>query len=494
MTESKMDDKKKYEEEGFTEWIELKPVEPVEEPPKKEAIAEKEQGKPPEQVIHRMLTEDILPKIEISKPVQLEIEKKPQPDTAVKKIEIKPEAVDLKTIEDKPKPIEPEEEKIDPRLERLMPKAGVDQHDVQKASVAVSTEEKKADLKPWEIDMWGRPLKAPPKEPTPYEKWFKEKVDKEGKAVECPKCGTINYDLAYVTGQKCKKCGFEIEEFENISEKMAEHDEEVGVFGATRLSTGFSDIGTNLRAILAIPGILLNDPIPPFEYVFKSSSAPLYLILSIAYIISFFFLLPLVFASSSFILNIILFIILIMVGISIFTGLGKFAGVTSIKVDNNGAVFSGWGSSTRIDYDEIISITNRRELNGMIEMTKYSKPVYNSILFIFFMIFFGFFFGFLLYWIYWFNFKAAEDPFFDVSVESSSSSRFYTNNISISTGVTSVSYAFCGAMNLQFVRALAIIIYMAKKANKKCKISPSAIRAAEKGSEHFSLWQQRYNV
>jgi len=491
MTESKMDDKKKYEEEGFTEWIELKPVEPVEEPPKKEAIAEKEQSKPPEQVIHQALTEDILPKIEISKPVKLEIEKKPQPDAAVKKIEIKPEAVDLKTIEDKPKPIEPVEQKIDPRLERMMPKAGVDQHGVQKASVAVSTEEKKAVLKPWEIDIWGRPLKAPPKEPTPYEKWFKEKVDKEGKAVECPKCGTINYDLAYVTGQKCKKCGFEIEEFENISEKMAEHDEEVGVFGATRLSTGFTETGTNLKAILAIPRILLEDPIPPFEYVFKSSSSFMYLCVAIIYLIGFFFLLPLVFASKYIMVNIIFFVLLVFIGISIFSGLAKSARVTSIKVDDNGATFSGWLSSTHMYYNEIISITNQRELNGTVGAGDVTRPVIGSI-YLFLMYYL--FWGCCCFWWYWIFHEAGEDPFVGYTVDSSSSSQYYTNNISISTTIKSVEYSFCGTANLQFVRALAIIIYMAKKKNRNCMITSPAVRAAEKGPEHYSLWRQRYNA
>lgn len=467
-------DKKK--EEGSEDWIELSPVvvEPAKpEPPKKEEIPQEPLQTTPIEPVQKPMPG---PVIEIREPVSIPAHEpaptpvaEPKPfgfEPAITQIEIKKET--------KKPPVETDEERMDPRLEKLMGKPAETQIETDRK------ETEKKDIKPWEIDLRGMPLKSPVKKPTPYELWMQDKMEKEGEAIKCPKCGTINYDLPYITGQKCKKCGFEIEEFENVGEKMAERDEEMGVFGSTRLSTGFGDTGTNLGTILSIPRFLIDNSLESFELSFKTSAPSYFILYALIYFASAIFILPYFLLDESTFWNLIVIIIFIAIGVSVFTGFERAVRVTSITTDNEGATFSGWFSTQRLEYKSIISIYNRRQANNLMATRDSSSYFYSFLAFLF-----CGWIGLIAHRLW------TRDDFETLSVDDSSSSSDFTNNIMISTPDRSVSYCFRGGENLEFVRALAIIIYMTKKLNKKCVVSPSAIRAAEKGEEHYYKWQRR---
>ena len=92
----------------------------------------------------------------------------------------------------------------------------------------------------------------------------------------------------------------------------------------------------------------------------------------------------------------------------------------------------------------------------------------------------------LLYYVYAIFHKYRSPEHVDMSATSS----YYMNNITVSTGLESASYSFVGSRNEGFVRALAIIIFMARRGNHRCRIDKAAYKAAEKGSEHYAGWEK----
>ncbi|MBU1023865.1 hypothetical protein KKB99_06250, partial [bacterium] len=152
-------------------------------------------------------------------------------------------------------------------------------------------------------------------------------------------------------------------------------------------------------------------------------------------------------------------------------GLIQTLAVTVIVVEPDRVLFPGLMGVLQIKYDEILSISNYRSLNGRAHLYGFFNSISN-------------------------NFHSGQiytaKHSSNVAFDDSSTSRDYTNHITISTARKSVSYTFTGGDNSQFIQALASIIYLTKLKNRKCQIARSAYRAAEIGHEHYTAWRRRH--
>lgn len=319
---------------------------------------------------------------------------------------------------------------------------------------------------------------------TPYQKWLDEKRKEEGCKGKCPRCGTEYIDLPFIVGEECKKCGFPIDKFDDVEKEMASRDEEIGLKTPFHLSLQFKESDMMSGQSLAIPALFLEEPIPEFEYIFKNGTATTQYVYAIAYFIVVWIVIGYQIWFTNIFHNLLMLAALAIAGISIFTGFANVIKVTTIKVNNNGARFSGWFASTSMNYEEIISINNQREVTIWASICSYFDLT-----------------SFPYYW----RERLHSNIFIDRPYGPGSSSLFssepasgistsasYINKITISTPERSVDYQFVGAGNQSFIKALAIIIYLARKHNRGCHVDPSAIRAAEKGEEDFTEWQQHH--
>jgi hypothetical protein len=337
-------------------------------------------------------------------------------------------------------------------------------------------EQKEKPVMPWEIDLRGRPLKdkAKYREPTEYEKWVERKKKTEGVEVRCPKCGTINIDLAFVTGEKCTKCGFALEKYEDLDSKIRESDVVAGRANRQRLID--NPYRSSIMS-LDLPGSLLKNPDSDFSYEFTSGSWLLYFMIMVGSIIGVLFLIIRLnsgLAESS--MELIFLVILSIVFIYSISGLSQTLRVTTIRTDQEGVSFIGCGTKEYFTYGEIKSIKNNREANGRAGFTGLSASPLAWLMFI----------GPWIYFVGWrymaFHFLYNDESYFDEGIDSSSASPYYTNNIEIASDRATFEYSFTGAGNVAFARALAIMIFMAGRKNKNCIITQNAVRAAEKSA------------
>ena len=316
---------------------------------------------------------------------------------------------------------------------------------------------------------------------TPYQKWLDEKRKEEGRKGKCPRCGTEYIDLPFIVGEACKKCGFPIDKFDDVEKEMVSRDEKIGLKTPFELSLNFKESDMMSGQSLAIPAFFLEEPIPEFEYIFKNGTATTQYVYAIAFIIVVWIVIGYQIWFTNIFHNLLMLAALAIAGTSILTGFANVIKVTTIKVNNNGARFSGWFASTSMNYDEIISINNQRELTvwasiwnylSASSMTFYGDERLHSNLFV--------------------DRPGGRWLFSSEPASGLSTSSSYINKITISTPARSVDYQFVGAGNQSFIKALAIIIYLARKHNRGCHVDPSAIRAAEKGEEDFTEWQRHH--
>lgn len=341
-------------------------------------------------------------------------------------------------------------------------------------------EQKEKPVQPWEIDLRGRLLKdkAKYREPTAYEKWVERKKKTEGVEVRCPKCGEINIDLAFVSGEKCTKCGFELEKYEDLNAKIRESDVVSGRANRQRV------IDNPLRSSimsLDLPGSLLKSPNSEFCYEFTSASWLLYFMLMIGSIIGILFLITRlhpVLAESSY--ELVFLALLSIVFVYSIMGLSQTLRVTMIRTDQEGVLFLGSGTKEYFAYSDIKSIKNNREANYRAGLSGLSVSPFVWLLFIGPWIYFIGVHGFL------YPFLFNDESYYGDGIDSSSTSPYFTNNIEITSNRTTFEYSFTGAGNVAFTRALAIMIFMAGRKNRNCLITHNAVSAAEKSTMHSS--------
>ena len=373
-------------------------------------------------------------------------------------------------------------------------------------------EEKEHDYKPWELDLRGQPISKRKREITSYEIWMEKKREEEGLEYKCPNCGEENRFLPNVTGQKCKNCGFEITEYKTDTDELDISRGKADTPTTTRLQQSSCDIGRDVGKELAIPEFLQQEPNQPFTLIFKNSSFYIWLFFLLIYIASLIFAIPAIISNSGLFVKWIAFAFFVFAGISIITGLGRTSRITSIRASNEDVIFSGTVGLVQMRYDEIAAISNQRELNNTIRIRGAVESKIPYIIGIYLVIFVlltypSLFYSYLspsagllryLFYVFiillfFFVHRTFRDTFDSVTADSSSSSFFYNNHISISTKREGVHYSFIGSGNFQFIQALAIVIYMAKKKNAGCRIDRSSIQAAGKGQEHYKAWKRKYD-
>jgi hypothetical protein len=330
----------------------------------------------------------------------------------------------------------------------------------------------KPDLKPWEIDDHGVPLeyKKKHRKPTPYEIWLEKKRQTEGSEVICPRCGTVNLELPFVSGEKCFKCGYNIDYGENIAQKMRDSVKSSLV---DRLQS--IDTIDALSKTLDLPANfenIIDNPDSPFEYTYRAYSYFISLIILSASIITFYLLMTGVWTvedSSNW--NLFLMVITVLFAIFSTVSLLDSIRVISIYLDQDSVTFKGLFFATRMNYKNVFSIQNARLATGGIPVLSSIFLIFSSIRFYHLMTQFE---------------EVASEP-----ADNSSTSREFRNHISISSFDDHISFSFSGGDNPQFVRALAIIILMSKLKNPSCFIDKKSLLAAEKGYDDYSNWQSR---
>jgi hypothetical protein len=329
--------------------------------------------------------------------------------------------------------------------------------------------QKEKPLQPWEIDLRGRPLKdkAKYREPTEYEKWVERKRKTEGVEVRCPKCGTINIDLAFVSGEKCTKCGFELEKYEDLDRKIKQSDVVSG--RANRQRVLDNPYRSSIMS-LDLPDSLLKSPDSDFCYEFTSASWMIYFLIMVASIIGILILITRLnsgLAESSYELTFLA--VLSVVFAYMIMGLIQTTKVTTIRTDQEGVLFLGCGVKEFFPYSEIKSIKNNRVANYRAGFAGLSgSPLLWYLIF-----------GF---WGLIYSLAVDSTPQYDEGINTTSSSPYFTNNIEISSNRKVLEYSFTGAGNVAFTRALAITIFMAGRRNKTCMITHNAVNAAEKSA------------
>lgn len=322
-------------------------------------------------------------------------------------------------------------------------------------------------LMPWEIDVYGRPLKdkTKEKEKTSYEIWLEEKREKEGVKIKCPNCGADNIDLPFVTGEKCSECGFDLDADEDLTKKMQARDQRAGMGSKSRVSE-FST--TSLKMSLDLPDEIVNNPDIRFNGECRSNSYTTYLVVAIAATIA-----ALIFmvraATSDYTYSSDFYIMSFMIIVAIFAyyGLKQTLLVTRIQLDQEGATFYGSSAPLRIKYKNIAAITNKRLLNGRARLLNtHTSP---GIMFLLFGRF------------YYYSLERYDyDYFWENIPDTSAISPYYNNHITLKTHNIRIKWVFCGHGNHEFIRALALLIYLGKTRNNNCHVDIPAIRAAEK--------------
>ena len=219
-----------------------------------------------------------------------------------------------------------------------------------------------------------------------------------------------------------------------------------------------------LEKILALPGKVLENPENEFSYTFYSWSWVQYFLAILALMPVSVFGIPFFWHQEDYDIAIALGVIAFIVFFFMLFGLFQTLKVTCIVCDNLGVTFSGSIGRKRLFYKRIIFISNDRYINGR-----------------------GRLFGTGGFFIPGRGFGTPRPsmglktmgPQSDM-LDTSSTSSAYSNTVSVSSTLGNVSFTFSGGGNREFVRALAIIIYMSKLKNPDCNISKRAIFAAAK--------------
>jgi hypothetical protein len=340
-------------------------------------------------------------------------------------------------------------------------------------------DDNKPIIQPWEIDIAGQSLdeKKKNRAKTQYERWLEEKRREDGEEVICPACGAVNYDLLLVSGERCASCGFNYDSCDDLARKLGSDTNQSLKYPAGK-EQYFSEL--NLSRRLALPVELVSNPDRNFKYTFRSYSHLLQLLLIACFLtgISFIYMHMLTdpgadsaygnFEMAFWYYGSMIFLLIL--SLSCLINFLQLVRVTSITVDHGGVEFYSTAAKRRLNYGQIISINNERRANGWTFINLFSmgeilanvSPAY---------------FG-----------RRSSMVGIGSDTDIASTSRSFTNNFHISTASQNVTIIFTGAENGQFIRALAIIIFMAKRKNPDCYISPVAIKAAEKGYEDYSRW------
>lgn len=321
-------------------------------------------------------------------------------------------------------------------------------------------------LMPWEIDVYGRPLKdkTKEKEKTSYEIWLDEKREKEGVKIKCPNCGADNIDLPFVTGEKCSECGFNLDADEDLTKKMQARDQRAGMGSKSRV-TEFST--RSLKMSLDLPDEIVQNPNIRFNGECRSNSYTTYLAVAIAATIgALFFFVRLATTHFTDDFDFYMMTFLIIVAIFAYYGLRQTLLVTRIQLDQEGATFYGSSAPIRIKYKNIAAITNKRLLNGRARsINLHTSPG------IMFFLFGRLYFAFERY---------DHDYYWENIPDTSAISPYYNNHITLKAHNVRIKWVFCGHGNHEFIRALALLIYLGKTKNNNCLVNIPAIRAAEK--------------
>lgn len=328
----------------------------------------------------------------------------------------------------------------------------------------------KPEIQPWDIDTEGQLLSEKKKNPklTHYEKWLNKKRAKEGNEIICPNCGEINYELPYILGEKCKRCGFKYSEDIDIVTRMDDYD--LAVKGEPKRKH-LPDSPDDLLRILALPLKIRQNPNQEFKYKFNSRSYLVHILILIGVAIAAFVVLP----STDFLVqqeNYItaMYVFIAIVGLFAVLGFARTLRVTGIEIEQDEVIFSSLFGATRMKYENILSIGNERHV------TQRAFLMAGSFHLLIISIFRPF---------YYFD-----GDNISYNMDDSSTSRDYTNNFSISTAEQTVSFSFTGGENGQFIQAMASMIYLAKLKSKNCVIAAKAIKASEKGTPYYQSWRR----
>ena len=370
------------------------------------------------------------------------------------------------------KPVSEEDRESETSSDQITPKEDLRKEPPRKTDSKVfefPAEQKEKPMMPWEIDLRGRPLKdkAKYREPTAYEKWVQRKKKTEGVEVRCPKCGTINIDLAFVSGEKCTGCGFQLEKYEDLDKKIRQSDEVAGRAHRQRLTD--NPYRSSIMS-LDLPDVLIKSPDSDFCYEFTSDSWLIYFMVMIASIIGILILVARLNSGLVETTNELVFLAIVSI-VFVYTiiGLSQTLRVTRITTDQEGVLFQGGGARVHFPYSEITSIKNNRVANYRAGFSNVSGSP----------LLWYWFFGF---WGLIYSLAVDSTPEYDEGLDSTSTSPYFTNNIEIRSKKTKFEYSFTGSGNVAFTRALAIMIFMAGRRNRSCMITQNAVNAAEKGS------------
>ena len=312
--------------------------------------------------------------------------------------------------------------------------------------------------------------------------------DISGRKVKCPECGTVNIEHDQVEGETCSKCGMWIDNLEEIKTGDSLFEKKIAT-NPVRLSINFHEPETVSEKVLALPDDFPKEEFTPFKYVFRNSTINSQLMIILLYSVATYFLYPFLtfdFTSENASFDpIMIFLVCawIWLGLNLLLGLSKMLWVTTIVVDQNEVGFYGTRSLTRLPYSEIISVENDRVMKGFSSFFNVSGcaiPTLDPRL--------GGGFGSLFYPP---SSSTTHVILADTEPDESSSSS-HINNVTISSIRDNIYLCFVGGGNTQFIRALAVIICMAKKQNKDCSIEPSAIKAAERGGLDYGNWEKSH--
>lgn len=337
-------------------------------------------------------------------------------------------------------------------------------------------------IQPWDIDTAGRSLadKRKDRPKTQYESWLDDKRKEEGEEVLCPACGAVNYDLLLVSGEKCTNCGFNYDSVDDLTRKLGADTPR-----AMRYPIEKQQYYDELEMVgrLALPEELISNPDRNFQYKFRTYSHLLQLALIPCFLVGIWIIYMNMESNPGMNerlpdLELLIWyygtmLILLILTVSCLLNFLKIVRITAITVDHGGAVFHSTTAQRRLNYSQIICIDNQKRANGWTIVDSIisgnGSPVKIS------------------------STRETRTSMigFVPDVDNASTSRSVTNHMRISTASQNVSFTFTGGENGQFIRALAIIIFMTKKKNPSCNISVSAIKAAEKGYEDYSKWLKR---
>jgi hypothetical protein len=417
---------------------------------------------------------------ELSSAKPSKLGKKPDEDSDSDESSLKMETIQMATIKERIKELDKIIEEAKKSKTRETQKAEpsetkeetVDFTPIEKTKPVVEPEKPQVEepegppLMPWEIDVYGRPLKdkTREKEKTSYEIWLDEKREKEGVKIKCPNCGADNIDLPFVTGEKCSECGFNLDADEDLTKKMQARDQRAGMGSKTRVSE-FST--TSLKMSLDLPDEIVNNPDIRFNGECRSNSYITYLLVAIAATIgALVFMVRLAIAHVTHSFDFYMMSFLIIVAIFAYYGLKQTLLVTRIQLDQEGATFYGSSAPIRIKYKNIAAITNKRLLNGR---ARFLNPNTSPGLM------------FLLFGRLYFTYRRYDHDYYWENIpDTSAISPYYNNHITLKTHNVQIKWVFCGHGNHEFIRALALLIYLGKTRNNNCHVDIPAIRAADK--------------